>query len=712
MLPSRRRETLLAAAPALAALALIAPALLRGEGLLPTGLLWRVPPWSAHLPRGHGDALLADQLFAFWPWREFLRQELSAGRFPLWNPFLLGGVPFLGCVQAAPLFPLTLLLGLLPAVPASLAAGFLKIALAGTFMRLHARELGATEEGAALSGVVYALGGFMVAWLGHPQTNAACVLPALFWLTGRLAARPEPTRAGALALGWAALLLSGHPPTILHAALGVAAWSLFLSRTPRVLLLAAAAAAAGAALSAPALLPWLEYLRESSTTAASGALARWHFRLSPWELLHLVMPLASGSPARGFEVLQAAWGLTPLDNFIERAAWTGVVPLAFAARALTRKPSGAARFHAGLAVFGLASALGGTALLWKHLPGFSSVNPMRLVLFWTFGVAALAGLGLDGAKAGARGAAVPWALAGAAALAFLFGVARIWAGLEAAELSFAMRLLLLLGLEASCAWGLLARAEHRPWAVLAAAAFALVPALGVNPSAPASSFYPQTPEAAALKDSVGSSRALPPSGSFVPDTLMPARVRDARGEDFTVPRRYEEAVTGSAGDFGFWTSADAPPNVRRLVAVAPAPRALFVAKARSVPEGGALALVRDPKFDPSAEVLIDDGEVPASAPAKGTARFVDDGVNSVAVSVDATGTGWLVLLDGWMPGWNATVDGASASVRRADHAFRAVAVPEGKSTVVFRYRPKSLPLAVGLFLAAVAVLAAGLVIRL
>ncbi|MBI3565422.1 MAG: hypothetical protein HY079_09525, partial [Elusimicrobia bacterium] len=30
-----------------AVLALLAPALLRGEGLLPLGSLWRVPPWNA-----------------------------------------------------------------------------------------------------------------------------------------------------------------------------------------------------------------------------------------------------------------------------------------------------------------------------------------------------------------------------------------------------------------------------------------------------------------------------------------------------------------------------------------------------------------------------------------------------------------------------------------------------------------------------------------
>src|SRR5438132_1203313 len=94
-----------AAAVAAAALLLLAPAILRGHGLFPTGSLWRFPPWTAFLPRTAGNPLLADQLLCFWPWRLFLRRELLAGHLPLWNPLIAGGLPFAGNVQAAMFFP-------------------------------------------------------------------------------------------------------------------------------------------------------------------------------------------------------------------------------------------------------------------------------------------------------------------------------------------------------------------------------------------------------------------------------------------------------------------------------------------------------------------------------------------------------------------------------------------------------------------------------
>jgi uncharacterized membrane protein YfhO len=66
------------------------------------------------------------------------------------------------------------------------------------------------------------------------------------------------------------------------------------------------------------------------------------------------------------------------------------------------------------------------------------------------------------------------------------------------------------------------------------------------------------------------------------------------------------------------------------------------------------------------------------------------------VSVDARRPGFLVLVDGYDPGWEASVNGRRTAVLRANVAFRAVPVPEGRSDVVFRYAPPSVAAGVAL----------------
>jgi MFS family permease len=84
------------------------------------------------------------------------------------------------------------------------------------------------------------------------------------------------------------------------------------------------------------------------------------------------------------------------------------------------------------------------------------------------------------------------------------------------------------------------------------------------------------------------------------------------------------------------------------------------------------------------------GEPPPSPPAgPTTARVADYRPNRVAVRLDGPGGGFLVLADVWFPGWVCRVDGAEVPVYRANHAFRAVAIPPGVKEAVFSFEPRS-----------------------
>jgi hypothetical protein len=59
----------------------------------------------------------------------------------------------------------------------------------------------------------------------------------------------------------------------------------------------------------------------------------------------------------------------------------------------------------------------------------------------------------------------------------------------------------------------------------------------------------------------------------------------------------------------------------------------------------------------------------------------------VEIAVESAAVGYLVLSDAYYEGWQATVNGAATPILRADVMFRAVPIPAGESVVVMEYRP-------------------------
>ena len=68
-------------------------------------------------------------------------------------------------------------------------------------------------------------------------------------------------------------------------------------------------------------------------------------------------------------------------------------------------------------------------------------------------------------------------------------------------------------------------------------------------------------------------------------------------------------------------------------------------------------------------------------------RIVSYRNTEVILEADSPDGGWVVLNDLWHPWWFAEVDGKPAEMLRANVLFRAVAVPPGRHTVRFQFRP-------------------------
>jgi hypothetical protein len=68
-----------------------------------------------------------------------------------------------------------------------------------------------------------------------------------------------------------------------------------------------------------------------------------------------------------------------------------------------------------------------------------------------------------------------------------------------------------------------------------------------------------------------------------------------------------------------------------------------------------------------------------------TVEVTQDDPEALTAEVEAEGAGWLVVADAMQHGWVATLDGEEVPLVAADHAFVAVAVPEGRHEIALRY---------------------------
>ncbi|RMF28730.1 MAG: hypothetical protein D6759_15230, partial [Chloroflexi bacterium] len=141
-------------------------------------------------------------------------------------------------------------------------------------------------------------------------------------------------------------------------------------------------------------------------------------------------------------------------------------------------------------------------------------------------------------------------------------------------------------------------------------------------------------------------------------------------------------------------------QVRRIRAY---PRLSLVPTARVVTsEEALLAQVLAGAWDPRREVLL---AAPPPPPAPtgvppvggegnaqggpGSLTMLRDEPDLVTIQAVLTAPAYLVLMDTFYPGWQATVDGRPVPILRANYAFRALALEAGEHQVVFRYTPAS-----------------------
>lgn len=87
----------------------------------------------------------------------------------------------------------------------------------------------------------------------------------------------------------------------------------------------------------------------------------------------------------------------------------------------------------------------------------------------------------------------------------------------------------------------------------------------------------------------------------------------------------------------------------------------------------------------------------------GSARLVGASPNALRFDVETSSPGVFYLSYTFYPGWQATVNGKRSHIYRANYDFRAVSVPEGRSTVSLWYEPSNVRLWIGVSAASIVV---------
>jgi hypothetical protein len=398
----------------------------------------------------------SDQYIGGYAVRNFGHEVLArTGHFAQWNPYLFGGMPYIGSMNGDVFYPPSVLFRFLMRPDVAVSWLFIvHLFLAGWLAYLFLRSVGLRFQPALIGGLAYLMSGPIASYVspGHDgQLYVSAILPLVLMLLvrgirdGRRWAWP----AIALAVGFA--LLTPHPQIFQYMLLGCGAFGLYLGLwsgpglTPprpvalRRMGLALGAVVIGMSMGAIQFESLIKYI--SFSPRAGGGQGGYEFAISfsmPLEeLMNTYLPQFSG-------ILDSYWG----RNFIHfHSEYLGAAVLilmgcAFFGAAPERRRN--IRYWLIIAIAATLWSLGGSTplyhIVYALVPGTKFFRAPSMMFFLTaFSVAVLAAEGVENVlrRTVPTGYLVTWMLVslGIALLAVSGALTTLSAGIAVPEMA-------------------------------------------------------------------------------------------------------------------------------------------------------------------------------------------------------------------------------------------------------------------------------------
>ena len=377
-------------------------------------LLWPVV-FTASVP-AYGDNVW------FWaPSTAFWTGEVKAGRFPSWDPYILGGVPFAADINHGLFYPPNWIALLAGTAGAMRLLVFFHIAFGMFGIFLFLKSIDTATPAALWGGFAFGACEAFLRLSNHvAMLESMSYIGVVLYFTVRLAEGGGLKAAllAGLALALSALAGDVHATYIIGLAAALVVTVRAIAKlakrdvrgTGRALLAAGIAAVSAVLLAAVGILPAFELMSESTRAGAGAAYAGQH-GLDATAGLATVIPNVWGAASAG-----TLWNFRSTN-----AIYVGLVVLALALYAARRPLRNAVPI--AFVAAGIALSLGAASIVWhaaeRFMPGFAMFRqPREYFIIAVVGFVALAARGLsemEGATS-AKERSVTWMLVLAAAL--------------------------------------------------------------------------------------------------------------------------------------------------------------------------------------------------------------------------------------------------------------------------------------------------------